>query len=36
MQIEASLDAIRQSQDLLARVRWLYVEYRTDDDAPAV
>jgi hypothetical protein len=36
MQIEASRDAIRQSQDLLARVRWLYVEYRTDDGAQAV
>jgi hypothetical protein len=33
MQIEASLDAIRQSQELLARVRRLYVGYRTDDAA---
>ena len=36
MQIEASLDAIRQSQELLARVRWLDVGYRTDDGAQAV
>ena len=36
MQIDASLDAIRQSQDLLARVRWLYVGYRIDDGAQVV
>ena len=36
MQIEASLDAIRQSQDLLARVRWLYVGNRIDDGAQVV